>query len=92
MKIALAKINQIAGKITDNLNKISDCIVAAQKEKCDLIVFPEFAICGGYCGDLLLNKDFIEENIKAADKIIKESSKSTYISTYCTTKFCFFVV
>ena len=74
MKIALAKINQIAGKITDNLNKISDCIVDAQKEKCDLIVFPEFAICGGYCGDLLLNKDFIEENIKAADKIIKESS------------------
>lgn len=74
MKIALAKINQTAGKVTDNLNKISDYIVDAQKEKCDLIVFPEFAICGGYCGDLLLNKDFIEENIKAADKIIKESN------------------
>ena len=74
MKIALAKINQTAGKVTDNLNKISDYIADAQKEKCDLIVFPEFAICGGYCGDLLLNKDFIEENIKAADKIIKESS------------------
>ena len=74
MKIALAKINQTAGKIEDNLNKISDYIVDAEKEKCDLIVFPEFAICGGYCGDLLLNKDFIEENIKAADKIIKESN------------------
>ncbi len=74
MKIALAKINQTAGKIEDNLNKISNYIVDAQKENCDLIVFPEFAICGGYCGDLLLNKDFIEENIKAADKIIKGSN------------------
>ena len=74
MKIALAKINQTAGKIKDNLNKISDYIFNAEKEKCDLTVFPEFAVCGGYCGDLLLNKDFIEENICASNEIIKKSN------------------
>ena len=73
MKIALAKINQTAGKTENNLKALFAYISSAKKENCDLIVFPEFAICGGYCGDLLLNKDFIEENIKAADKVIKKA-------------------
>ncbi len=81
MKIALAKINQTAGNIEKNLLSISRYISDAEKAKCDLIVFPEFAICGGYCGDLLLNEDFIEENIKAADKIIKESKTPVICGT-----------
>jgi len=71
MKIAIAKINQETGKIKENTITVLNGISFAEQKNCDLMIFPEFAICGGYCNDLFLNKDFIEENVKATEEIIK---------------------
>ncbi len=74
MKIALAKVNQTAGKIKENTEKILSYVQKAEEAGCELIVFPLFAICGGPCGFLFENKDFIDENIEAAEFISKNSS------------------
>ena len=45
-KIVLAQINTVAGDIKNNAQKIADCIKSAVEQNADLIIFPEFALCG----------------------------------------------
>ena len=47
--------------------------MAAEKNKADIILFPELTVCGYPPEDLVLKKDFILDNIKA----IKEIAKNT---------------
>lgn len=64
MKIALAQINPIVGDFEYNLNKILENIDRADKKKSDLIIFSELVLCGYPPKDLLLKKQFIEDNKK----------------------------
>ena len=73
MKIALAQINQQIGKTEYNLKKILDYTDKAKIEGADLIIFPEFSVCGGYCNDLLLNKDFLVKCFKSTEVITSQS-------------------
>ena len=73
MKIALAQINQKIGKTENNLKKVLDYTNMARKESADLIIFPEFSICGGYCNDLLLNKDFLAKCFKSTEVLTSQS-------------------
>lgn len=79
MKIALAQINQIVGKYEENTQKILDFANKAKQQNVDLIIFPEFAVCGGYCNDLFNNKDFIISGFKSAELI----TNKTPIYTIC---------
>ncbi len=81
MKIALVKINQIAGNIEKNTEKILDCIKKATEQKVDIVVFPEFAVIGGYVGDLLNKKDFIISELQAIENIAKEVSINVVLGT-----------
>ena len=76
MKIALAQINTIVGDIYENTNKIISII---KKTKADIVVFPELSITGYSPQDLLLKESFIEENLRALDKIIKNTKKKSAI-------------
>ena len=58
MKIALAQINQSVGKIEENRIKIFDFAKKAKEQNADIIIFPEFAVTGGYSNDLF-NKRFL---------------------------------
>ena len=62
MKIALAQINPIVGDFEYNLNKILENIEQANKQNVDLIIFSELALCGYPPKDLLLKKQFIDDN------------------------------
>ena len=64
MKIALAQINPTVGDFEYNLNKILENIDLTNKENTDLIIFSELALCGYPPKDLLLKKQFIEDNKK----------------------------
>ena len=75
MKIALAQINPIIGDFEYNLNKILENIDTANKENVDLIIFPELALCGYPPKDLLLKRQFVEDNKKYLN-ILKEKVKS----------------
>ena len=66
MKIALSQINTVVGDIDGNTQKIISIIKNA---KADLVVFPELSITGYSPQDLLLKKNFIDENTSALKKI-----------------------
>ncbi len=69
MKITLAQINPTIGDFENNLNKILENISKAEKQGADLVIFPELALCGYPPKDLLLKKQFIEDNKKYLDKL-----------------------
>lgn len=69
MKIALAQVNQTVGNIKENMFKILSFAKEAKAKDVDLVIFPEFALTGGFCNDLFLNKDFLDENSKAMEII-----------------------
>lgn len=73
MKICLAQINSLVGDINGNTKKIIEFIYKAQKQKIDLIVFPELSICGYPPKDLLLKKDFLKEIQRNLQRIVKSS-------------------
>jgi NAD+ synthase (glutamine-hydrolysing) len=74
MRIGLAQINSTVGDIEGNTKKIIEYINTARKQKVDLIVFPELAICGYPPKDLLLKKDFLAELDRNLKRIIKNSN------------------
>jgi NAD+ synthase (glutamine-hydrolysing) len=68
MKITLAQITSDPGEIAKNTEKIIACIDKF-RDKVDLIVFPELAIPGYAVMDLVYDKDFIDANLAALEKI-----------------------
>lgn len=62
-KVSLAQINPKSGDLQGNAARILSGIQAAQREGCDLVVFPEMCLTG-YCLDekLLINLHFLKEN------------------------------
>ncbi len=74
MKFALAQINPTIGDLEGNLNKILRNIDLAVKEKSDIIVFPELALCGYPPKDLLFKSQFIKDNKKYLDLLCKKSN------------------
>lgn len=83
MKIALAQINQKIGTIEENTAKILDFAKKAKEQNADLIVFPEFAVTGGYSNDLYNIKDFIISNFKSLE-LITSQTKINLISGVIT--------
>ncbi len=73
LRISLAQINPVVGDLVGNVKKIISYIKKAKKIKSELIAFPELAITGYPPEDLLLNPQFIKDNIKALHKVKKAS-------------------
>ena len=69
MKIALAQINQTIGDFQNNIEKICLTIDHARSKNADLVVFPELAITGYPPKDFLDIPAFVDENLKALEKI-----------------------
>ncbi len=62
LRLALAQINPTVGDFPANRKKILEWIRRAQKNKADLIVFPEMALCGYPVWDLANHKDFVQSS------------------------------
>lgn len=73
VKLAVAQISTDPGNIKENTEKIIGFIEKSIKEGSKIIVFPELAIPGYMSLDLMLNKEFINSNLQALDKIAKSS-------------------
>ena len=74
MKIALAQINQTVGDFQNNIEKICLTIDHARSKNADLVVFPELAITGYPPKDFLDIPAFVDENLKALEKITRSVS------------------
>jgi NAD+ synthase (glutamine-hydrolysing) len=69
MKIALAQLNYHIGNFESNTEKIISSIEKSRKDKVDLVIFSELAICGYPPKDLLERKEFIERSELALQKV-----------------------
>jgi NAD+ synthetase len=69
MRVALAQINPTVGDIPGNSRKIERFIEQAMNQRADLCIFPELSIIGYPPKDLLLKPRFIEDNLRAVDRL-----------------------
>lgn len=74
MKILIAQINPTPGDFARNHKQISAGIAEADKENCDLAIFPEMAIPGYLVRDLMYNHDFCAENLEQLRKIQEQTA------------------
>jgi len=70
MKIALAQINPIVGNYPYNIDRIRAMIHRAVEAGCDLVVFPELAVSGYPPLDLLENRAFIDDGLRALELLL----------------------
>jgi NAD+ synthase (glutamine-hydrolysing) len=71
-RVALAQINPTVGDFDLNKSLILNSLTLAQRAGCDIVVFPELAVCGYPPEDLLLRKSFLE---KCRDTTVEIATK-----------------
>ncbi|PIQ98127.1 MAG: NAD+ synthase [Nitrospinae bacterium CG11_big_fil_rev_8_21_14_0_20_56_8] len=74
MKIALAQINPIIGDFEGNLERIQSACTRAGEEGADLVALPELAVSGYPPRDLLDCPEFVLENQRTLDRLVKSVS------------------
>ncbi|MEO6437173.1 MAG: nitrilase-related carbon-nitrogen hydrolase, partial [Tepidisphaeraceae bacterium] len=71
MRIALAQINPTVGDLAGNVRRHLDFIARAKAGGAALVVFPEMSVPGYPPKDLLLKKQFIDDNLRAVELIAR---------------------
>lgn len=79
VRLGLAQINVRVGDVKGNLHKILGYIKDARAEGVDILCFPELAVTGYPPEDLLLKPRFINDNLKALDKVRKAADGITVV-------------
>ena len=75
MKIAVCQSNPIIGDLKGNKEKILAGYKLAEKDKVDLVVFPELFLCGYPPLDLVEKKEFREAVRKVAEEIASQTTE-----------------
>jgi len=68
LRLALAQIGLRVGDLDANVQQIAADAERARRAGADLIVFPELTICGYLPEDLLLKRQFIDDNLAALQR------------------------
>ena len=79
LRTALAQINPTVGDFRGNVSKIIDYVKRAQSAGADVVALPELAITGYPPEDLLLKKQFIDDNLNALKAVVKSVGDITVI-------------
>ena len=79
LRIGLAQINSTVGDLEGNVARILDYTDRARALAVDLLCFPEMAITGYPPEDLLLRRRFIEDNLRALERVVAASHGLTII-------------
>ncbi|TFG89034.1 MAG: hypothetical protein E4H16_04195 [Candidatus Atribacteria bacterium] len=82
MRIALAQFNASVDDIKGNVNQMQDLSIKAFELGSDIVVFPEMSICGYPPEDLLLKKQFIDDNRLAVERLAKNCPDITIITGF----------
>lgn len=72
-RLALAQVNPTVGDLEGNARKVIHYIDLARSLGADLVAFPELVITGYPPEDLLFKPSFIQDNIKAMQKVVAAS-------------------
>ena len=82
LRVGIAQINTTVGDFAGNADKILKVIEESRSSGVELLTFPELAICGYPPEDLLFKPQFITENLRTLEKVIKASSGLTVITGF----------
>ena len=72
VKIGLAQYDPIIGAFKHNMAQMVRLAGKARDDGCELVIFPELAVCGYPPRDLLERKEFIQDNLQAMDWLMSE--------------------
>ena len=86
LRISLAQINPVVGDLPGNVRKIVSFIRKAQRQKAEIVAFPELAVTGYPPEDLLLKPQFIKDNINALNKVKAATKNITAIVGFVDSK------
>ncbi len=78
----MCQIDTIVGDLEANVGKILGALEVAEQSHADLAVFPELAITGYPPEDLLLKPSFIEENLRALDRVAAATRRCAAVVGY----------
>lgn len=73
IRIGLAQIDSTVGDFEGNYHKIIEYTGKAKNEGCDIVVFPELAVCGYPPEDLIYKSGFLSANTKYLEKTAKKT-------------------
>lgn len=76
MKFAIANIFTKNKAIEYNFEQIKKFYLEAVEKKTEIVIFPRLALTG-FCGDLLLDKNFINKSIEYLQKIVELTEDKT---------------
>ncbi len=79
IRLAICQINPTVGDFSGNVQKIIEYLEKASPYCPEIIAFPELTITGYPPEDLLMKPQFIEDNLKALDKITKRVQDTVVI-------------
>lgn len=79
MKVSLAQINPIVGDLAGNRRKVLENLGRAEKERADIVVFPELTVTGYPPRDLLDHAAFVEENLDSLEQIAAETGRTAAV-------------
>ncbi len=71
LRFGLAQMDPTVGDFAGNLRKILAFMKQAEQKQCDLVIFPEMALCGYPVWDLAVNRSFIAENLRSLRQVVK---------------------
>jgi NAD+ synthase (glutamine-hydrolysing) len=79
MRIGLGQFDAVVGDLDGNAERMREIYKQAMREKVELLLFPELAVCGYPPEDLLLKRHFLEENRQTVEKLAADCPQATII-------------
>ncbi|MBI5378584.1 MAG: NAD+ synthase [Nitrospirae bacterium] len=79
LRLAMAQMNCTVGDLEGNARKIVRGFRQAQRERVDLVIFPELAVTGYPPEDLLLRPAFVRDNLAVLEEIVPHSRGLTAV-------------
>ena len=81
VRIALGQINTTVGDLDGNAEKMATWAARATDEGADLVCFPELAVAGYPPEDLVLRRDFVDDNLGALTRLASATAACAPVLT-----------
>lgn len=82
IRVAAAQLNVVVGDLEANSDAIIAALARAEEAQADVCVFSELSITGYPPEDLLCKERFIDDNLRALEKIAKATSRCAAVVGY----------
>ncbi len=79
LRVAAAQLNLVVGDLEGNAARILATYQRADEAECDLVAFPELAVCGYPPEDLLLRPSFVEQCNETLEKLAARTGRAVAV-------------